>query len=121
MLEQYIIPQINPWVIVQRASYSQIEIFNFFVKGPTLVSIEMASSLQIMVCRKGYCCTKIVVEGVYALYSGVEKVHYCDIIFRNIISIHEILAYHFEDGCSYQSGRQYQIKNLKSEAYSISI
>ena len=81
----------------------------------------MASSSQIMVCRKGYCCTKIVVEGVYALYSEVEKVHYCDVIFRNIISIHEILAYHFEDGCIYQSGRQYQIKNLKSEAYSISI
>ena len=37
MLEQYIIPQINPWVIVQRASYSQIKIFNFFVKGPTLL------------------------------------------------------------------------------------
>ena len=55
------------------------------------------------------------------IYSGMEKVHYCDIIFKNVILIHEILAYHFEDGCIYQSGRQYQIKNLKSEGYSISI
>ena len=76
--------------------YLKVDDLSLWIKT---VSTEMASSSQIMVCRKGYCCTKIVVEGVYALYSEVEKVHYCDIIFRNIISIHEILAYHFEDGC----------------------
>ena len=94
--------------------YLKVDDLSLWIKT---VSTEMASSSQIMVCREGYCCTKIVVEGVYALYSGVEKVHYCDIIFRNIISIHEILAYHFEDGCIFQSGRQYQIKNLKNKAY----
>ena len=37
MLELCIIPQIDPWDILKRANYSYSEIFNFFVKGLTLI------------------------------------------------------------------------------------